>query len=68
MWLIVFLGTLVGAMCVLIFWMLLKFAVQEGENKRSRQETQKATMLLREERERFERLLKTVQDTEKGKE
>lgn len=65
---IVFLGFLVMCLCTLVFWMMLKFAVQDGERTRDRRENQKAAMLLREEREKFEKLLKTVQRTEKGDE
>lgn len=65
---IVFLGVLVMCLCTVVFVMLLKFAKQEGESKRQRQENQKAALVLREEREKFERLLKTVDTTEKGKE
>lgn len=65
---IVFLGFLVMCLCTLVFWMLLKFAVQEGERKHERSENQKAALLLREEREKLEKLLKTVRPTEKGEE
>jgi uncharacterized protein YlxW (UPF0749 family) len=65
---IVFLGLLVMCLCTVVFWMLLKFAKQEGQNEHNRREANKAAVVLREEREKFERLLKTVQDTEKGKE
>lgn len=64
LWLIVFLGTLVLCLCTLLFWMMLKFAVQDGERTRDRRETQKATALLREEREKFEKLLKLIQPIE----
>ena len=63
---IVFLGLLVMCLCTLVFWMLLKFSVQDGEFKRQQRESQKAAMLLREEREKLERLLKAVEKTEKG--
>lgn len=64
----IFLGVLVMCLCTVVFLMLVKFAKQEGESKRQRQENQKAALVLREEREKFERLLKTVENTEKGKE
>lgn len=64
----IFLGVLVMCLCAVVFLMLVKFAKQEGESKRQRQENQKAALVLREEREKFERLLKTVENTEKGKE
>lgn len=65
---IVFLGLLVMCLCTTIFWMLLKFSTQEGERKRDRRENEKAALVLREEREKLERLLKTVKPTEKGDE
>ena len=65
---IVFLGVLVGMLCTLVFWMVLKFYKQEGEFKHNRQEAQKAALVLREEREKLERLLKAVEKTEKGNE
>jgi predicted Holliday junction resolvase-like endonuclease len=65
---IVFLGLLVMCLCTLLFWMLLKFAVQEGQVEKNRRELNKAALVLREEREKLERLLKTVENTEKGKE
>jgi hypothetical protein len=65
---IVFLGVLVGCLCTVVFWMLLKFNVQDGEFKRQQRESSKAALVLREEREKLERLLKTVENTEKGKE
>ena len=64
LWLIVFLSTLVFCLCTLLFWMMLKFAVQDGERKHDRRENQKATALLREEREKFEKLLKSIQPIE----
>lgn len=65
---IVFLGVLVGCLCTLVFWMMLKFYKQDGEFQHNRKESQRAAMVLREEREKLERLLKTVDTTEKGKE
>lgn len=65
---IVFLGVLVMCLCALLFYMLLKFAVQEGESKQQRRENEKAAIVLRESREKLERLLKTVPNTEKGNE
>ena len=64
LWIIVFLGFLVMCLCTLLFYMMLKFAVQDGERTRDRRETQKATALLREEREKFEKLLKSIQPVE----
>lgn len=66
--LIVFLGVLVMCLCTTVFWMLLKFANQDGERKRDRRENEKATLALRDEREKMERLLRTVKITEKGDE
>lgn len=63
---IVFLGVLVGCLCPLLFWMLLKFSVQDGQFKQQQRESYKAAMLLREEREKLERLLQAVEKTEKG--
>jgi type VI protein secretion system component VasK len=68
LWLIIFLGTLVMCLCTVIFWGMLKFAVQDGERTRDRRENQKATLALRDEREKMERLLRTVKITEKGEE
>lgn len=65
---IVFLGVLVMCLCTVVFIMLVKFAKQEGETERNRREANKAAVVLREEREKLERLLKTVETTEKGKE
>jgi uncharacterized protein YlxW (UPF0749 family) len=65
---IVFLGLLVMCLCTVIFWMLLKFAKQEGQVEHNRREANRAAVVLREEREKLERLLKTVENTEKGKE
>ena len=65
---IVFLGVLIGCLCTVVFWMLLKFNVQDGEFKRQQRESAKAALVLREEREKLERLLKAVENTEKGKE
>lgn len=68
LWLIVFLGFLVMCLCTLLFYMMLKFAVQDGERTRDRRENEKATLALRDEREKMERLLRTVKTTEKGDE
>lgn len=65
---IVFLGFLVMCLCTIVFWGLIKFAVQDGERTRDRRENQKAALALRESREQLEKLLKTVQRTEKGDE
>lgn len=65
---IVFLGLLVGCLCTVVFVMLFKFAKQEGESKHQRRENEKAALVLREEREKLEKLLKTVRPTEKGDE
>lgn len=72
LWLIVFLGFLVMCLCTIIFLMLLEFAQQRGEHKRERErdrrENEKAALVLREQREKFEQLLKAVKTTEKEKE
>ena len=65
---IVLLGLLVMCFGTVIFWGLFKFAVQDAERTRDRRELNKAALVLREEREKFEKLLKTVENTEKGKE
>ena len=65
---IVFLGVLVFCLCTLVFWMLLKFYSQDGEFRHHRRESEKAALVLREEREKLEKLLKTVKPTEKGDE
>ena len=62
--LIVFLSVLVMCLCTLLFWMLLKFAIQDGERTHDRRQNQKATALLREEREKFEKVLKAIPPTE----
>lgn len=58
----------IGILCLVVFVMVLKFATQEGERKRDRRENEKAALVLREEREKLEKLLKTVKPTEKGEE
>lgn len=68
LWVIVFLGFLVMCLCTIIFLLLFKFAQQEGERKRDRRENEKAALVLREQREKFEQLLKAVKSTEKDKE
>ena len=64
LWIIVFLGFLVMCLCTIIFLLLFKFAQQDGERKHDRRENQKATALLREEREKFEKVLKAIPPTE----
>jgi hypothetical protein len=65
---IVFLGVLVGCLCTLTFWLLLQFWQKDGQFKHQQRESEKAALVLREEREKLEKLLKTVQSTEKGNE
>jgi uncharacterized membrane protein len=65
---IVFLGVLVGCLCTLTFWLVLKFYTQDGQFKRQQRESEKAALVLRDEREKLERLLKAVEKTEKEKE
>lgn len=58
----IFLGVLVMCLCTVIFVMLVKFAKQEGEGNHQRRENQKAALLLREEREKMQKLLKTLEE------
>lgn len=68
LWIIVFLGVLVMCLCTVIFLLLVRDAEQAGERKRDRRENEKAALVLREQREKFEQLLKAVKSTEKEKE
>lgn len=65
---IVFLGFLVMCFCTLTFWLVLQLWIKDGQFKRQEREANKAVLLLREERKKFEELLKTVKTTEKGEE
>lgn len=65
---IVFLGVLVFCLCTFTFWLALQLWQRDGQFKRQQRESEKAALVLREEREKLERLLKTVETTEKGKE
>lgn len=65
---IVFLGVLVMCLCTLLFVMMLEFAKQDGQRKHERSENQKAALLLREQREKMEKLLEALQRSEKGNE
>jgi uncharacterized protein YpmS len=57
---------LFGILLVLMFLFLLEGRKMKGELKNSTRENQKAALVLREEREKLERLLKLVNNTEKG--
>jgi len=65
---IVFLGVLILCLCTFTFWLGLKLWQRDGQFQRQQREAEKAALVLREEREKLERLLRTVHDTEKGKE
>ncbi len=56
----------IGILLVLMFLFLLEDRKMKGELKNSTRENQKAALVLREEREKLERLLKLVNNTEKG--
>ncbi len=58
----------IGILGVLLFFLVLKFYKQEGDFKHTRRETEKDALVLRDEREKLERLLRTVKTTEKGEE
>jgi hypothetical protein len=51
-----------------MFLFLLEGRKMKGELKNSTRENQKAALVLREEREKLERLLKLVNNTKKGEE
>lgn len=60
-----------GILFVLLAYVLLRLmtvdaslAQSDRQNRKNREETQRATMLLRDEREKFERLLKALQPAE----
>jgi len=55
-------------LCALTFWLVLQLWIKDGQFKRQERESAKAALVLREEREKLERLLKAVENTEKGKE
>ena len=68
LWIIVFLGFLVMCLCTVIFLLLIRDAEHAGERKRDRRENERAALVLREQREKFEQLLKAVKTTETEKE
>ena len=68
LWLTAFLGFLVMCLCTLVFLLVLDIYKKDGQFKHQQRESEKATLLMREERKKLERLLKAVEDTEKGKE
>lgn len=68
LWLAAFLGFLLMCFCTLTFWLVLQLWIKDGQFKRQERESAKAALVLREEREKLERLLKAVENTEKGKE
>jgi predicted PurR-regulated permease PerM len=66
---IIFLLCLViGVLLVLMFFFLLEGKKMNGQLNHSTRENDRSALALRESREKLERLLKAVQDTEKGKE
>lgn len=68
LWLAAFLGFLIMCLCALTFWLALQLWIKDGQFKRQERDAHKAALVLREEREKFEKLLKTVKTTEKGEE
>jgi len=65
---IVFLGVLVMCLCTVVFILVLDNYKKDGQFKHQQRESERAALALRESREKLERLLKAVQDTEKGRE
>lgn len=65
---IVFLGLLVGCLCTFTFWLALKLWQKDGEFKRQEREANKAALVLREEREKMQKLLEALHRSEKGNE
>jgi hypothetical protein len=65
---IVFLGVLVGCLCTFTFWLALKLWQKDGEFKRQEREASKAALVLREEREKMQKLLEALHRSEKGNE
>lgn len=65
---IVFLGVLVMCLCLVVFVLVLDNYKKNGQFKHQQRESERAALALRESREKLERLLKTVETTEKGKE
>lgn len=66
--LIFLLCLIVGVLFALLFLGLLEAGKYKGKLDHSTRENDRAALVLREERKKLERLLKTVNDTEKGKE
>lgn len=66
--LIFLLCLIVGVLFALLFLGLLEAGKYKGKLDHSTRENDRAALVLREERKKLERLLKTVHDTEKGKE
>lgn len=58
----------IGILFVLLSHVLLRLMTTDAALKYSTQENRKVTITMIDERERFERLLKAVQSTEKGEE
>lgn len=64
--LIFLLCLIVGILFALLFFALLEAGKFKGKLDSSTRENVRAALALRESREKLERLLKAVQDTEKG--
>ena len=64
--LIFLLCLIIGVLFALIFFALLEAGKYKGKLDHSTRENTRAALALRESREKLERLLKAVQDTEKG--
>lgn len=64
--LIFLLSLIVGILFALLFLALLEAGKFKGKLDSSTRENVRAALALRESREKLERLLKAVQDTEKG--
>lgn len=66
---IIFLLCLViGILFVLMFFFLLRMTTLDASLVRNKREAEKAALVLRDEREKLEKLLKSVKPTEKGEE
>jgi hypothetical protein len=65
---IVFLCIVIGILFVLFAFLLLRLMTVDKALVHNKRESDKAALVLRDERERFEQLLKAVKLTEKDKE
>lgn len=58
----------IGILFVLLTFVLLRLMTVDSSLIHNKREADKAALLLRDEREKFEKLLRTVKITEKGEE